>query len=117
MASLALGTLRVSKRLREAGFSEPQADAVTGILNDARETSLAELVTKSDLRETVGSLKSELKADIAELKSEFRAEITELKSELKLDIATIRAEVGTQRWILGVLVAGVATLILKAFFV
>ena len=102
MAALALDTLRVSKQLREAGFSEPQADAVTSIIGDARETSLVELATKADLRE----LKSELKADIAEV-----------RTDLKVEIAGVKASLLLLHWMGGVLVAGVAALILKSFFI
>jgi hypothetical protein len=100
MASLALDTLRVSKRLREAGFSEPQADAVTGIISEARETSLAELVTKSDLRET----KAELKADIAEL-----------RSEVKLEIGGVKGDGLLVKWMAGVNTAMMIAILLKLY--
>jgi hypothetical protein len=35
----ALDTLQISKRLKEAGFTEPQAEAVTTALRDAREAN------------------------------------------------------------------------------
>jgi hypothetical protein len=46
-----LDTLEIVKRLREAGFSEPQAEAVTTIFRDVREADFAGLATKTDLRE------------------------------------------------------------------
>jgi hypothetical protein len=46
-----LDTLDIVKRLREAGFSEPQAEAVTTIFRDVREADFAQLVTRTDLRE------------------------------------------------------------------
>jgi hypothetical protein len=45
----ALDTLEIAKRLRNAGFNEPQAEAVTGALRDAREVDLSELATETNL--------------------------------------------------------------------
>jgi hypothetical protein len=64
----ALDTLEISKRLRNAGFSEPQAEAVTGVLRDAREADLSELATKIDLAQ----LEARLRAEIAALHSEVQ---------------------------------------------
>ena len=47
--SPALDTLQISKRLKEAGFTEPQAEAVTTVLRDAREADFSLLSTKADL--------------------------------------------------------------------
>ena len=46
-----LDTLEIVKRLKEAGFSEPQAEAVTTIFRDVREADFAQLATRIDLRE------------------------------------------------------------------
>ena len=46
-----LDTLEIVKRLKEAGFSEPQAEAVTIIFRDVREADFTQLTTKTDLRE------------------------------------------------------------------
>ena len=97
MTAVALDTLRIAKRLREAGFSEPQAEAVTGVLHDAQEIALGDLATKADLRD---------------IKSEMR----ELRSEVKTDIATLKADVAVLKWAVGLIVAGVIALVMKAFF-
>lgn len=98
MTAVALDTLRISKRLREAGFSEPQAEAVTGVLHDAQEVALGDLATKSDLRD-------------------IRSEMRELRSEVKTDIASLKADVAVLKWAVGLIVAGVIALVMKAFFV
>jgi hypothetical protein len=46
-----LDTLEIVKRLKDAGFSETQAEAVTTIFRDVREADFAQLATKPDLRE------------------------------------------------------------------
>jgi chromosome segregation ATPase len=90
---MAIDTLKIAKRLREAGFSEPQAEAVVATVQEAAQG--ADLATKgdlaevrTDLREEIGELRAELKADIAGV----RAEIADLRSELKAEIADLRSE-------------------------
>ena len=43
MMAASFDTLEISKRLRGAGFSEPQAEAMTAVLRDSREFDLAQL--------------------------------------------------------------------------
>lgn len=74
---MAIDTLKVAKRLREAGFTEPQAEAVVAAVQEA--TGGADLATKGDL----GELRTELKSDIAELRAEVKTEIADLRSELR----------------------------------
>ena len=57
---VALDTLEIAKRLRNAGFSEPQAEAVTGVLRDARDADLSQLATKTDLSQLEAKLTSEI---------------------------------------------------------
>jgi len=45
----AVDTLEIAKRLKDAGFNDPQAEAITTIIRDAREIDLSQLATKSDL--------------------------------------------------------------------
>lgn len=81
MASVTFDTHKFVRKLREAGFEERQAEAITEALSSANES--VELVTKSDLH----------------------AELAPLKAELLV-----------VKWMLGLLLAGVASLVLKAFF-
>lgn len=79
---MAIDTLKVAKRLREAGFTEPQAEAVVAAVQEA--TGGADLATTADIAE----LRTELKADIAELKAEMAA----LRAEVRAEIADLRSE-------------------------
>ena len=83
---MAIDTLKVAKRLREAGFTEPQAEAVISAVQEGTEG--AELATKPDIT----GLGGELRAEIANLRTELRAEIANLRTELKAEIADLRAE-------------------------
>ena len=84
---MAIDTLKVAKRLREAGFTEPQAEAVTAAVQEA--TQGAELATKADLAEVKADL-AEGKADVATLRSELRQ--SELRLEAKIE--AVRSEIG-----------------------
>jgi molecular chaperone GrpE (heat shock protein) len=81
---MALDTLRVAKRLREAGFTDPQAEAVVASMQEAAEG--AAFATKADL----DSVRGELKAEIAALRSELRE--TELRLEAKIRETELRLE-------------------------
>jgi len=77
---MALDTLKVAKRLREAGFTEPQAEAVIAAVQEGTEG--AEFATKADiaeLRTEIAALRTEFKADIAGLRTEFKADIREAR--------------------------------------
>ena len=74
MTTLAFDTHKAVKALKEAGFDDPQAEAVVATVGEAIGGSIA------------------TKADIAEV----RAEITELRAEMKTDIAQLRAEMADQ---------------------
>jgi DNA-binding transcriptional MerR regulator len=81
---MAIDTLRVAKRLREAGFTDPQAEAVVASMQEAAEG--AAFATKADL----DAARSELKAEIAALRSNLRE--TELRLEAKIGETELRIE-------------------------
>ncbi len=63
MATLTMDTHRIVKRLRDAGFTDTQAETVTDILAETRATDLADVATKAD----IAMLRTEMatKADLA----------------------------------------------------
>ena len=58
MAAITFDTLKFTKRLKEAGFPEAQAEALVNAILGA--TSEAELVTKKDLQIELAPLKTDL---------------------------------------------------------
>jgi hypothetical protein len=106
----AFDTLVQTKRLREAGFEEKQAEALTAMLRDAvKPLDTSDLVTKADLKVELAALKADLatKSDLAVLKADLKADIA-TKSEL----AALKADL--LQWIIG-LIAG--AVVLNAFIV
>jgi hypothetical protein len=82
---VALDTLEIAKRLRNAGFSEPQAEAVTGVLRDAREADLSQLATKAELTFEISRLETLIKTESAAL----RAEIELLRRDLTIRLGSM----------------------------
>ena len=91
MSSITFDTLAYSKRLREAGFTEQQAEAQTQaqqqVVQDILSTQLA---TKDDLNG--------------------------LEVRIKDDISNLKIQITVLKWMMGVMLAGVISLVLKAFF-
>ena len=98
MSLVSLDTLAIARTLQAAGFSDVQADAVTGVIRDARESDLTTLVTKSDLSSEIALVRSDLRAEIALVRSDLGAEIALVRSELRTEIADTRYEI--LKWVL-----------------
>jgi hypothetical protein len=90
MSTITFDTLELVDKLKTAGIPQAQAEAVVRVIAEAQDG----LVTKHDLIEA----KNEIKADM-------NVRFERIDGELKLN-----------RWMLGVLLAGVISLVLKAFF-
>ncbi len=91
-------TLRFVEKLKSAGMPEAQAKAGA----EALATALGE--SASGLLAT--------KADITSIKIETAG----VKSELKLEMADVKSELKLMKWMVVTIVAGVVSLIAKAFF-
>lgn len=68
---MAMDTHRVVKRLKEAGFTDIQAEVVTDVLQDSREAGLESLVTKGFLRSELVEFKAEIRAELANFKADL----------------------------------------------
>jgi hypothetical protein len=64
MVATVLDTRRLSRRLRDAGVPEAQAEAVVDTLLEVRDSDLRELVTKSDLKVALAELEARLMREI-----------------------------------------------------
>ena len=102
---MAIDTLKVAKRLREAGFTEPQAEAVTVAVREATEE--AEFATKADM--------SEVKAEIREAELRLEAKIEAIRS----DMGAMKADILNRvfGWILGALVVNIVAIVGAMFAV
>jgi DNA anti-recombination protein RmuC len=91
----AFDTLQTAKRLKEAGFDEPQAEALTGLLRDVREADQAQLANKADLGALDAKLErvgADLDAKIERVAAELDAKIERVAAELDAKIGRVAAE-------------------------
>jgi hypothetical protein len=88
MAAITFDTHKFIRKLRTAGLEEAQAEAFADAFSDAQgEADLAS------------------KRDISDLRRDIDVRFERIDGELKLN-----------RWMLGILIAGVMSLVLKSFF-
>ncbi|HLY47277.1 MAG TPA: hypothetical protein VKQ73_16985 [Stellaceae bacterium] len=73
-----MDTLDISKRLKEAGFSEVQAEAVTTVLRDVREADLAPLATKADIER----LEAKVGTDVGRLEAKLETQLELLRRDM-----------------------------------
>ena len=106
---MAIDTLKVAKRLREAGFTEPQAEAVVAAVQEGTEG--ADLATKADI--------AGVRTEIAALRTELKAEIREAELRLEAKIEAIKADILNRIFglILGTLVVNIVAIVGAMFAV
>lgn len=95
MSVVAFDTHKFAKRLREAGFTQPQAEAVTQAVQEAASIDLTALATKQDLAEVqrdIAELRQATKTDIAELRQTSKSDVREAELRLEAKIAETKAD-------------------------
>ncbi len=71
MVVTGLDTHELVKQLTAAGFTDPQAEALTAALRKAQDIDLSNLATKADLAALAVATKADLAAGLAETKAEI----------------------------------------------
>ena len=82
MSALAFDTYAAVKKLKEAGFTEQQAEAQTALLTDV---IAGELATKHDI-ETVKHDIETVRLDIENVRAELKRDIEALRADMKHDM-------------------------------
>ena len=83
MATITFDSLRVSDKLKSAGFTAEQAEAVVRVIAEAQD----DLVTRKDLDAAL--------------------------SPLKIDLAVLKTEVTQIKWMLGFVIGGIIAVLAK----
>ena len=110
--SATFDTLCYARRLEAGGVPPAQAQAHAGALAEALDARDRDLVTTPLLRAELAALRSELRAEIADLRNELHVAVADARGEFK----AIHAELRMMRWLLGLIAAGVATLLARTLF-
>ena len=116
-------------KLEDSGFSREQVDALSEFMDGsvATKADIERLDGKitaeiSELSGEIKEVRGELKADIAELSGEIKEVRGELKAQgerldgkITAEIAGLNGRINLVYWMLGVSVAGIVSLVIKAF--
>ncbi len=119
MTMYAIDTLEFAKRLRTAGLSQEQSEAIAEAHGQAfREAAEHTLATKQDLTShpTTKDVERLLrpyttKQDLAESKSELKQDIAEVRSEFKQDMKSLELRMTTR---LGAMMVATTGILLAA---
>ena len=87
MAAITFDTLKFANKLKSAGVPDKQAEAEAEALSEALEVNLKELVTKEYI-----------------------------DAKFQQELAPLRTDLAVLKWMMGLMLAGVISLVLKAFF-
>ena len=90
MTTITFDTLHLVDKLKLAGIPQEQAEAVIRVIAEAQD----QLVTKDDLKSALDDVINPIKIDLAILKTDSLA----------------------IKWMMGVLIAGVMSIVIKTFF-
>jgi len=119
IAVVNLDTLKIARRLKEAGLDERQAETITDVLRESRELDFSLLATKADLAE----LRNATKAELAELRSDMDLRLTSLQAEIDRrfaavegKIAVLQAEIASLKWMVGGVGFGILLLVVRSFW-
>ncbi len=92
MASAALDTLSASRRLRDAGFDERQAEAVARLVADRSDELSSNSITPLQLSREFAVVRTEIRADNDVFRAEMRADNEQFRAEMRSDNEQFRAE-------------------------
>jgi hypothetical protein len=101
-----INTLKYAQRLEAAGFSRSQAEAQALVIQDALDDSMQPFATKSDL--TVVATKLEARIDRLDTK------IDHVELTLGSSIKELQSDMRTVKWVLGLMVPALITLLIPA---
>ncbi len=118
--------ITVPKELREV-LGEKGADALVKVINDADLSARKDLALKEDfakVKEEILQVEHRLEvkierveAKIDKVEVKLDAKIDRVEAKLSERMTFIDGEIRLQKWMLGILLAGVISLIMKAFFI
>ena len=83
MNAVNFDTHRIVKRLQDVGFDERQAETVTDVFREVRQTDLSQLATKTDVAAMA------TKRDLADLGREIRHEMQALEQRMTIKLGSL----------------------------
>lgn len=105
---LNVDTQKVYTALLAGGFTAQQAETV---IETMRMIDLSQLTTKDDLKD----LRIELKQDIHNLRAEIKADFAALELKWEARFAKLESDNVLIKWMMGFILAGILSLVMKAY--
>lgn len=116
---MALDTLKIVKRLKEAGLEERQAEAIGEVLFESREFDLAQFASKADialLRAEIQALRTELSGEMDRRFTALREEMDRRFAAVDAKLAVLQTELGMLKRMIGGVGFGLLLLIVRSFW-
>jgi len=117
--NITFDTLEYVNKLKDADVPEKQAQAqaqaLRGVLDTALLDHASSLATKEDLRNEIALVRKDLHSEIALVRKDLHGEISLVRKDMDVRFAKVDGELMLLKWMLGFLMAGVASLVLKAY--
>lgn len=116
MAAIAFDTLKFTKRLREAGVSEKQAEAEAEVLVDIFAFSTEQLASKQDIKDLEVALTQDIKSvevNLKNVEANLTQDIESLKKEFKSDILLLEQRMVIKLGAMLVVTIGIVTTLMK----
>ncbi len=105
MAAVAFDTYRIVKRLKEAGFDEKQAEAVTSAIQESTAVDLSHVVTVEHFDQRI----NEVFGHVKEVETQLKSSISALENRLDSSVAGLEGKISALENRLESSVAGLET--------
>ncbi|MEI7610473.1 MAG: hypothetical protein WCJ64_24090 [Rhodospirillaceae bacterium] len=91
MAAVAFDTYRIVKRLKEAGFDEKQAEAVTSAIQESTAVDLSHVVTVEHFDQRI----NEVFGHVKEVETQLKSSISALENRLDSSVAGLEGKIAS----------------------
>ena len=119
MVTLMFDTHAFIQRLRSSGFNESQAEALSGAIKEVYDTAWHEIATKHDVAELhakIDVVHTELNTKIDAVGTELNHGLQAMQLRVDARFEAMKGEINLIKWMGGVILAALVSLVLKAFF-
>jgi len=118
MATITFDTLKFVEILENAGVKREHATAAAAAVREAQETALTDHAKEQHASnaQVVAELETKTERGMFEMKTELKAEIQQLSAKFDLLEQRTHSRFAFLQWMLGILIAGVLALVMRAFF-
>lgn len=117
MLTASIDMRKTFKRFRDASVTDGQAEVMTDVLVEIGETSQDNVATKGDvalLGTEIQTVRTELKTEFDRLYLNIEVALAEAHAANEQRFSRIEKEMFLLRWMFGVIMAGIATIVIRS---